>query len=202
MEFAEVVRARRMVRAYRPDPVDPAALERILDTARRGPSAGFTQALEFVVRTDAAERAALAELCGEADYRARGFPPWLSEAPVHVVPCVRPAAYAERYGEPDKAGSRPPAQWSVPYWWVDAGAGLQLLLLAAVDEGLGAGLLALADTPALRALLALPDDVAPLGLVTIGHPDPERERGPGSAARGRRPLGALVHHGRWGGQRR
>lgn len=190
MEFSEVVRRRRMVRAYRPDPVAPDALRRMLDVARRAPSAGFTQGQSFVVVTGEAARARMAELCGEADYVARGFDAWVSTAPVHVVPCVSRAAYEERYAEPDKAPSTKPHEWAVPYWWVDGGAALMLLLLAAVDEGLAAGVLALDDTPTLRELLGLRPDEVPLGLVTVGHPAPDRPSG--SLARGRKDYSEQV----------
>lgn len=185
-----------MVRSYKPDPVDAAALERILDAARRGPTAGYAQGQHLVVVTDARDRARIAELCDEPAYVAEGFDPWLSRAPVHVVPCVRRADYETRYNEPDKARSLPPGEWDVPFWWVDAGAALMLLLLAAVDEGLAAGFLQVADPAALRALLAMPDDVAPVGVVTVGHA--ARDRPSGSVARGRRPTGEVVHHGHWG----
>jgi nitroreductase len=71
-----------------------------------------------------------------------------------------------------------------------------LLLLGAVDEGLAAGFLAVPADP-LRALLGIPEDVDPVGLVTIGHPAPDRRSG--SLARGRRPSDEVVHRGRWGG---
>lgn len=195
MEFGEVLRRRRMVRNYRPDPVDPAVLDRVLDAARRAPSAGHSQGQSFVVLTAAEDRARMAALCDEPAYVADGFDPWLSRAPVHVVICVREAAYHERYAEPDKAASTPPAEWPVPFWWVDGGAALMLLLLAAVDEGLAAGFLALGAGPELRDWLGLPPDVVPLGLVTLGHPAPDRRSR--SLARGRRPRAETVHHGRW-----
>ena len=194
MEFGEVVRARRMVRAYRTDPVDPAAVERILDAAGRAPSAGFSQGQSFVVVTDPATRGRIAEACDEPGYVARGFEPWVSRAPVHVVPCVRRADYEERYANRDKARSRPPAEWPVPFWWVDGGCALMLLLLAAVDEGLAAGFLA-PEPRRLRDVLGIPADVDPLGVVTIGHPAPDRRSG--SLARGRRPAREVVHRERW-----
>jgi nitroreductase len=52
MEFYEAVRKRRMVRNFTDQPVEPAAVERVLDAARRGPSAGFTQGQDFVAVTD------------------------------------------------------------------------------------------------------------------------------------------------------
>ena len=195
MEFREVVARRRMVRAYRPDPVDPEVVRRILDRARRAPSAGFSQGQHFVVVTDKARRAAIAALCREPEFVARGHTPWLSRAPVHVLPCVRPADYETRYARADKAAPQRPSQWTVPFWWVDGGAALMLLLLAAADEGLGAGFLDIPDAAGVRALLGIPADVAPLGLVTLGHPDPSAHlplrRHP------RRPFEETVHLQRW-----
>lgn len=200
MQFAEVVARRRMVRRYRPDPVDVDVLVRLVDTARRAPSAGHTQAQAFVVVTDADLRARIAAVCDEPTWVARGREPWLSVAPAHVVPCVRVADYEQRYAAPDKADSRGPSGWDVPFWWVDGGAALMLLLLAAVDAGLGAGLLDVADPDGLRVLLDIPPDVAPLGLVTVGHPHDDQ---PLSSAtrRPRRDLGEQLHWQRWNGAR-
>ncbi len=198
MQFAEVVARRRMVRRYLQEPVDRAVVERIIDAARRGPSAGFAQGIDFVVVTGAATRRRIADLCGEREHVARGFQPWLSVAPVHVLPCVRPETYRHRYAEPDKAASAGPDGWSVPFWWVDGGAALMLLLLAAVDEGLGAGVLDIADRDGLRAVLGIPGDVEPLVLVTLGH---AADSQPSSSVdrRPRRPLAGQLRWQRWTG---
>ena len=196
MEFRDLVARRRMVRRYRDEPVHPAVIDRIAATALRGPSAGFSQGVRMVVVTDTEVRAQIAQICSEESYVAAGFPAWLSVAPVHVVLAVREDDYRERYAEPDKATAGGVDAWSAPYWWVDAGAALMLLLLAAVDEGLGAGVLDIAAPAALRTLLGMPDDVSPVCLVTIGHPadDPGHV---GSARRGRKPARTTVHHDRW-----
>jgi nitroreductase len=196
VEFLQVVRRRRMVRAYDGRAVDPTALDRVLDSARRAASAGNTQAVSFVVVRDPAVRAAVAEVCGEPAAVARGLPRWVSTAPVLVVPCLRPADYDERYAAVDKRASRGPRAWDVPWPWVDAGQSLALLLCAAVDQGLAAGLLDVADRDALRGALGVPAEVVPLGVVTVGHPAPDRPSS--SLARGRKPLGDLVHADRWG----
>lgn len=168
-----VLRARRMVRRYRPDPVDPGVLDELLELALRAPSAGFAQGARLLVATDEAVRRGVARACGEEEAVARGLDAWLSVAPVHVLLCTRVASYHERYAEPDKAGSVPPARWAVPFWWVDAGAVLQNLLLLAADRGLAAGFCAV-DRAAVAAALephgGLPDDWDPVGLVTLGHP--------------------------------
>lgn len=197
MEFGEVVRRRRMVRNYTDEPVDPAALERILEAGMRIPSAGFSQGVFLVAVTDEATRSEIARLCDEEEYVAAGFDPWVSRAPVHVLVCVSAAVYADRYSEPDKGGPDSPLakaeNWPVPYWWVDGGAAMQNVLLAAVDEGLGAGFLGSHRMAEIKELLGVPDDVSPIGLVTIGHPAPDRRSG--SLKRGRRP--DTIHRERW-----
>lgn len=199
MEFAEAVRRRRMVRNYTDEPVAPDALERVIAAAQRAPSAGHSQGQSLIVVTDEGTRAALARLAHENEYVAAGFDPWVSRAPVHIVVCTSAAVYVARYSESDKGGPEGPLadaeNWPVPYWWVDAGATLMLLLLAAVDEGLAAGFLGSHAMGEIEELLGIPDDVTPIGLVTIGHAAPDRRSG--SLDRGRRP--GTVHRERWEG---
>ena len=197
MDFQEVVRRRRMVRNYTEDPVDPASVDRLIEATRRAPSAGFSQGQYLVVVTSPETRRAIADLAGESEYVAAGFAPWISKAPVHFVICTSEADYHRRYQEPDKvdADGRE-STWPIPYWWVDAGASLMLLLLAAVDEGLAAGLLGVHSIPGLRQLLDIPDEVIPIGVVTVGHPAPDRRSG--SLRRGWKPQSDVVHREHWG----
>ncbi len=196
MEFREVIRRRRMVRNYTDQPVDEATLLRIVEAGRRAPSAGFTQGQSFVLVTDAELRNSIAELAGEDEYAARGYDRWVSRAPAHVVVCVSEAAYHARYREADKLdpdGSE--IEWPVPFWWVDAGASMMAILLAAVDEGLAAGFLGVHSIEGLKSLLRIPDEVSPIGIVTIGHPAPDRRSA--SLARGWKPDQDVVHFERW-----
>jgi nitroreductase len=196
MEFAQAVRRRRMVRRFSPEPVDRAAIERILDLARRAPSAGYTQGQSFVVVTEPETKRAIARLCGEESYVAGGFHPFVSGAPVLVVACTSEAAYHRRYQEPDKVRSDgSEIEWPVPYWHVDIGCAVMLLLLAAVDEGLAAGFAGVPDLDALRNLLGIPDEVTPVGVIPIGHPAPDVPSP--SLKRGRRPLETVVRWERW-----
>ena len=196
MELRETVRRRRMVRNYLDDPVPREAVERLTELARRAPSAGFSQGQYFVVVTDQELRSRIAELAEEEHYVSLGFPPWISKAPVHVVVCTREDDYHDRYREPDKVeedGSE--IEWPVPYWYVDAGASLMLLLLGAVDEGLGAGFFGVHRLPGLQELLGLPSDVTPVGVVTLGYPAPDQPLG--SARRGRKATSHAVRWERW-----
>ena len=52
MELQETLKRRRMIRSFRPDPVDPDVLDRILATCVHAPSAGFSQGTELLVLTE------------------------------------------------------------------------------------------------------------------------------------------------------
>lgn len=196
MEFTDVVRKRRMVRHFTEEPIPAETIQRMLELASRGPSAGFTQGQDFVVITDPETKKALAALCHEEEYVKSGFHPFISTAPVLVVPCTNEAAYHRRYQEPDKVnedGSE--IFWPVPYWFMDAGCAVMTLLLAAVNEGLAAGFAGAKDLDAVRDLLGIPAEVTPVGVIPIGHPQPDK-RSP-SLKRGRRLATEVVHRERW-----
>jgi len=197
MDFTEVVTKRRMVRNFSDEPISNDEVDRILNLARRGPSAGFSQGQDFIVVNDKAKRLEIAALCGEKSYVESGFHPFISGAPVLIVPCTNEAAYHRRYQEPDKLrqdGTE--IDWPVPYWFMDIGAAAMVILLAAVEEGLAAGFAGVWNLDELRDLLGIPDEVTPMGVIPIGHPAPDK-RSP-SLKRGRRPLREVVHHGAWG----
>lgn len=198
MEFRDVIARRRMVRNYRADSVDPRALERIVSAGRRAPSAGFSQGHYLVVVTDEGTRHSIAQLADEASYVAKGLDPWMSRAPAHIVVCVSEADYHARYREPDKVDADgTETDWPVPYWWVDAGGVLMLLLLATVNEGLAAGFFGFHRLAGLKELLAIPPEVTPIGVVTVGHGAPDRPSA--SLTRGWKPDDQVVHRERWGG---
>lgn len=198
MDFEKVVASRRMVRRYRPDPVPREQLERILHLARRAPSAGFSQGQSLVVVQDHDLRTELARIAREPHYVSKGFDPWISQAPVHVVVCTNEAAYHERYREPDKLDPRGKERpWPVPFWYVDAGCSVMLLLLAAVNEGLAGGLLGFGEAASaqVRALLGIPSDMIVIGLITIGTGAPDRRSS--SLERGWRDPAEVIHWERW-----
>ena len=154
-----------MVRAYEPEPVPREAINRIVRSVRRAPSAGFSQGLRLVVVTEAERRRWLAEIVGEAS--------WVADAPVLVVVCVREDDYHDRYRQPDKLAltGGVEVEWPIPFWYFDAGAAAMLILLAAIDEGYASGLFGVPveTLPAFRAELGLPDDVEITCCITIGR---------------------------------
>ena len=205
MELADILKRRRMVRSYLPDPVPRETVERIVGTIRRAPSGGFSQGHRLVVVTNEATRGELARLAGEADYVAAGGTPWISTAPVHVFVGTREESYHERYRKPDKLSGGEEIGWPAPYWYVDAGAAFMLLQLAAVDEGLASGVYGVLpeQVPAVKALLEVPDDVHFVCLVTIGRPapDPRAHELASRSTQRRLSLDELVRWEQWGDER-
>lgn len=176
MEFRGILSRRRMVRHYGPEPVPREAVERIAGTVRRAPSAGYSQGQRLLVVTEQAGRTEIARILGDAGWTAPDDrEPWLESAPVHILVLTREDDYHDRYRKPDKLDDGQEIDWPVPYWFVDAGASLMLLLLAAIDEGLAAGVSGVPRAAAteLRSSFGIPDDVTVVALVTVGSPAPD-----------------------------
>ena len=199
MEFRDVVRRRRMVRRYAARPVDREVVDRVLEHASRAPSAGFTQAVSFLVLDEPDQ----VECFWAATSGTDASSSWLEgmrTAPVVVVPLTSREAYLDRYAEPDKGwADRDPDRWPVPYWYVDAGMAALLALQTAVDEGLGACFFGIpADrVSAFREAFGVPGDRLPVGAVALGHRVPDAGAGGSPARRPRRPWTELVHRGHW-----
>jgi nitroreductase len=194
VELREILARRRMVRAYATDPVPREAIERIVSTVRRAPSAGFSQGQRLLVVTDHDTRRAIAELMGPFQ--------WVGEAPVLIVVGVREQDYHDRYSKPDKLVDGQEIEWPVPYWHFDAGAAAMLILLAAIDEGYAAGLFGVfveAMAP-FKQLLNIPADITVTCCITIGKPadDSSWDALTSRLTQARKPVDDLVHWERWG----
>lgn len=195
MDFSDVLARRRMVRNYTDQVVDAETLEEVARAAFRAPSAGNSQALGVVMVTDPEVRQAIADLAGEQSYVDGGFDPWISRAPAHIVISVSEEVYHRRYQEPDKLGADGEIEWPVPFWWIDAGAAMMAVLLSAVHHGLGAGFLGVHSISNLARVVGLPDTQKPIGVITVGHPAPDRRSG----SLDRRPaaVNVTIHRERW-----
>ncbi|RKT54789.1 nitroreductase family protein [Saccharothrix australiensis] len=194
MEFQDVVRRRRMVREFSDEPVSEESLRRIMHNALRGPSAGFSQGQEFLVLrgADRARFYGLVQLWAAESVRA---------APVLVVAFAVKDAYLDRYAEPDKGWTdRSEDRWPVPFWHIDTGMAVLLILQTAVDEGLGAVYFGIAaeDFDRLRAEFGVPATHVPIGAVAIGHsaeaPGPQDTS---AWTRRRKRFEESVHFGQW-----
>ena len=192
-----------MVRAFTDEPVDPVAAGRLLAAANRAPSAGFSQGYALLVldEPETLRRfwAVLGQPGGEDGDAAARLDP-VSRAPLVVVPLSCKEIYLDRYAREDKGWTdRDEARWPVPYWDIDTGFMALLLLLAAVDEGLGALFFGIepALIPAFRDEFGVPGRYTPIGAVAVGHPDTAADPGGSSRVIRRMTLDDLVHRGRW-----
>ncbi len=139
-EFADVVRRRRMTRSFADSPLAVGQIDDLVRLAARAPSAGKTQGWHLVV-LEGAETARFWDITlpqeRRASFRWRG----LLKAPAILLPLADPAAYVDRYSEPDKIATGlgvGPDAWPAPYWTIDASMSVMTLLLGAQDAGLGA----------------------------------------------------------------
>jgi nitroreductase len=184
-----------MVRRYEDRAVPPEAVERILAAALRAPSAGFSQGWAFLVLDTPTEIARFREaVTPEADAEK-----WFAaqvRAPLIVVPHSNKDAYLDRYAEPDKGlTDRSEAVWQAPYWDIDAGFASLLMLLTAVDEGLGACFFGLPKEriDSYRRTFGVPARFLPIGAISVGYPDEP----PQDLSARRRRLSEVVHRGHW-----
>jgi len=195
MEFQQVVDRRRMVRNFEERPVPGEVVERLLRNALHAPSAGFSQGWAFLVLQGGDETGRFWDAVFPRDrqkFRWAG----MFKAPVIIVPLSHKKAYIDRYAESDKGWTdRDENRWPVPYWDIDTGFASLLMLLTAVDEGLGALFFGIFSADDFRAAFDVPEDYVPIGAIALGYPAPD-EPSP-SLKRGRRPVDDVVHRGRW-----
>jgi len=171
MEAWDVIRSRRNVRAYRPEPIPEDALVRILEAGRRSPSARNTQPWDFVVCTDRDQLERLAGVWQGAGHIAT------SAATIAVV-------------APD-----PPPGRGRDLQMFDLGQATLVMMLAAADLGIGSAHAAVADQGLARELLGFPEDRVLAFLVALGYPA-DRPLRPIERL-DRRPFDEVVHRGRW-----
>ena len=176
---ADVLPARRTVRSFTAQPVDPAAVSRAIEAALTAPAPHHSQPWRFVIVSSAAARTDLLDAMHDAwvaDLRGdgftgdqiarrtrRGLP--LRDAPLIVVPCLELSA---AHGYPDERRSRAERDM----FTVSMGAAVQNFLVALAVENLGSAWISstlFCQDLAARAL-DLPPGWRPMGTVAIGHP--------------------------------
>jgi nitroreductase len=196
MEFQDVIRRRRMVRSYDPDrPIPPEIVDRIVDNGLRAPSAGFSQGWGFLVLDNPADIALFRAAARPEVQPERWFAANV-QAPLLIVPFANKDVYLDRYAQPEKGHTdRSEAWWPAPYWDIDTGFAALLMLLTAVDAGLGACFFGLpADrVDKFREEFGVPAHFSPIGAISIGYSDEP----PRDLSGRRRPKAEVVHRGRW-----
>jgi nitroreductase len=200
MQLDDAIRQRRMCRHFLETPVPPEVIDRLLERAVRAPSAGHTQGWAFLVLDGREQIQRFWSTDADPAWLARPDHPGVLLAPVIIIPFCHSQAYIDRYAEPDKAASSlagaEASAWPAPYWVIDTAFATMLLLLGAVEEGLGALFFRTHGDPArLLAAFGVPAGWEPIGVVALGWPAPAP--GGGRRPRPRRPGAEVVHRGRW-----
>jgi nitroreductase len=201
IELRDVIRRRRMVRRFEQKPIPDDVLRRVLEVARHAPSGGFSQGFDFVVLATPAEL--------EWFYRTTDDPTDPEPFPGRerdlgpgclILPFANKRRYLDRYAQPDKVqfGMDKEENWPVPFWTVDTSMAIMLILLAAVNESLGAWYFGISrGEDHLMRELRIPPDCKLLGVIALGYPSPEDEPAGSVFARRRRPFEEMFHFGRW-----
>jgi len=200
MEFQDVVRRRRMIRDYTDAPVDPALVDRALANAVRAPRAGFSQGWAFLVLVQRSDIDRFWEVTTAPGELPDSWLAGMQTAPVVVIPCSSKAAYLSRYAEDDKGWTdEDEARWPVPFWHMDAAMASLLILLTAVDEGLGGCFFGIepAYTRATRDAFGIPAEFDPVGAISLGHRRPDETPSGSPRRRQRRDQADVVHRGHW-----
>jgi nitroreductase len=169
MDLFETIAARYSVRGYRPDAIDDETLTKVLEAARRAPTAANKQPFRVVVLRTRGREEEIGRIYGR---------PWFVQAPLVLGFIAVPGEAWRRVD--DK-----------PYDEVDATIAMDHLVLAATALGLGTCWVAAFDPQAAREVLGLPDNVEPIAFTPLGHPDKP------FASPERRPLEELVKYDRW-----
>ena len=169
MDFFKVVKTRQSIRAFQCKPIDPEAIQQILETIDRAPSAGNLQGYEVYLVTNCAVRQALARSTGGQDF--------ITEAPLVLVFCAHPARSAQKYGE------RGATLYSVQ----DATIACAYAQLAITALGLASVWVGAFDEDAVRAAIGVGHHLRPVAFLPIGYAAEIPE------LRSRRALVDLVH---------
>jgi nitroreductase len=196
VDFQDVVRRRRSVRRYDRQPVPAEVTDRIVRNGLRAPSAGFSQGWAFLVLDNPADIARFRDAVRPDDDPEDWFAANV-DAPLLIIPHSNKDAYLDRYALQDKGFTdRSDGWWPAPYWDIDTGFAALLMMLTAVDAGLGTCFFGLPKEKidAYRAAFGVPREFRPIGAISFGYSDEP----PRDLRDRRKPVAETVHRGRWG----
>jgi len=171
MDFAELIRQRYSVRAYKPTAVPDEILAQVLEAGRLAPTAANKQPFRVIVIHTKGR---------ESELRRIYHRDWFTQAPLILCVCTVRAEAWKRAMYDGKSHAD-----------VDATIVMDHMVLAAADLGLGTCWIAAFDPAAAREVLALPPEVEPVLFTPLGFPNDQPK------AKERRPLEELVRYERW-----
>ena len=199
MEFDDVIKRRRSVRRFSDQRPDPALVDRCIDQARRAPTAGFTQGVDFLVLDDPVALDEFHDLIDDPEFPEEDDAK-TSRPPVLVLVWSDPQRYVARYSDPDKIefGMDTEEAWPVKFWDIDAGMAAMQLQLAAVNVGVDTWFYGIPyGEDAVRERFGVPADRRQVGVVALGY-RLEGEQPPSSfSVSRRRPLEDQLHRNGW-----
>jgi nitroreductase len=154
VEFLDVIKTRRSIRKYKPNPISDKDIEYVLNAARLAPSWKNQQSWKYVVVKDKEKIKKIASARPQSQ-------DWLSEAPVMIVACANPDDSGHREGK--------------DYYLVDIGISLEHLLLAARDRGLGTCWIGGFDEKTVKDAIEAPENVRIVAYTPLGNPDEKKD---------------------------
>ncbi|MGY4707173.1 nitroreductase family protein [Candidatus Bipolaricaulota sp. J31] len=169
-KLLEIVKGRRSIRKFKPDPVPENDLVEILEAAIWAPSAGNAQPWRFIVVRDPGIKRKLVVAALGQDF--------IAEAPVVIVVCTDLERARRAYGDRGVG----------LYCIQDTAAAIQNMLLLAHAKGLGTCWVGAFSEEEVCEALALPEGLRPVALVPLGYPAQKPRPRP------RRPLDEVVEY--------
>lgn len=148
MIIEEIVK-RRSIRQYKPDPIEPDRLERVMEAGRLAPTARNAQQWKILIVEDGALRDRLVD-------EASPHQQWLKQAPVILVACGLDPGYIMRCDN--------------PAYLIDVSIVLDHITLQAQREGLGTCWIGSFYQDKAKAVLGIPEDVGIVQLMSLGYP--------------------------------
>lgn len=148
-----MIRTRRSIRSYSPEPIPEDKLKRVLNAARIAPSGANRQPWKFIVVRDEGLRRRVAEACNHQMF--------ISEAPVVIVACGRDVGY-------NRGGYMGSLSMVM-----DVTIAMTHLILAARTEGLGTCWIGAFNNEELKKVLDIPPEYDVVAITPLGYPKDE-----------------------------
>lgn len=159
MDFRNIILTRRTIRQFKPLPVAPPLLTKLVNAARLAPSAGNLQPLEFVIVDDGEIRKKVFSCLRWAGYIAPAGNPQTGNEPTAYIVTLVNTAVKEKGFE------------------YDVGAAMENMILAAWEEGLGSCWIISVQRERIADILSIPEGYKVDCVLALGYPaeNPEVE---------------------------
>lgn len=152
MTVFEAIKTRRTIRKFKQTPIGTEMLVKYIDAARLAPSAANIQPLKYAIVNNSETNRKVFELLKWAGYLKGEYDPQEGERPTaYIVVCVDTDIRESGYGE-------------------DVGAAVQNIILAALEDGVGACWIGSVDRPKLSEVLNLPEKYIISSVIALGYP--------------------------------